>query len=105
MLSLRNIKLVCRLSLIMNYLWRRLWLCKEVTRDELIPCDALLCELMYHHDFDQRVMIYTVMLLCWGLLLYKKCHPLYVTVNEVWNAHEPHSREVHQHPDVICIQA
>ena len=89
----------------MNNLGRRLWHCKEVTGNELIPCDALLCELMYHHDLDERVMVNVVMLLRCGLLLYKDCHPLYVTIHEIWNAHHPHSREMHQQPDVIRIQA
>ena len=73
--------------------------------DELLPRNALLCKLMYHHDFDERIMIYAIMLLLWGLSLHQGSHPLYVTVHEVWNAHQPHSREVHQQPDVISIQA
>ena len=89
----------------MNYLGRWLWHYKEVMGDELIPCDALLCELMYHHDFDQHVMIYTVIMLCWGLLMYNKCHPLYVTVHEVWNAHHTYPREMHQQTDMVRIEA
>ena len=89
----------------MNYLERRLWRCEEVTGDEILPSNALLFQLMYHHDIDQRVMIYAAMLLCWGLLLYKKIHPLYVAIHEVWNAHHTYPREMHQQMDMVRIEA
>ena len=88
----------------MNYLGRRLWHCEEVTGDEILPSNALLCQLMHHYDLDQRVMIYTSMLLCWGILLYKNCHPLYVAIHEVWNAHHTYPREMHQQTDMVRIE-
>ena len=44
------------------------------------------------------------MLLCWGLLLYKKCHPLYVAIHEVWNSHHTYPREMHQQTDMVRIE-
>ena len=96
---------MCRLTYIMKNIWRRLRGYEKVTGNEIIPCDALLCELMYHHDLDERVMVNVVMLLRWDLLLHKNRHPLYVMVHEIWNAHQPHSHEMHQKSDVIRIQA
>ena len=81
-----------------------MWHCEEVTGDEILPSNTLLCQLMYHHDFNQRVMIYTAMLLCWGLLLYKKCHPLYVAIHEVWNAHHTYPHEMHQQMNMVHIE-
>ena len=89
----------------MNNLGRRLGGCKEVTGNELIPCDALQSKLMYYNDLDERIMINDVMLLFEGLLLHKSSHPLYVSTHEVWNIHQSHSREMHQQSDVICIKA
>ena len=88
----------------MNYLGRQLWRCEEVTGDEIVPSNALLCQLMYHYDLDQRVMIYNSMLLCWGLLLYKNCHPFYVAIHELWNAHHTYPREMHQQTDMVHIE-
>ena len=89
----------------MNNLWRRLRGCKEVTRNELLPCNALQSRLMYHNHLDERIMIDAVMLLLWSLLLHKGSHPLYVSAHEVWNIHQSHSREMHQQYDVVCIKA
>ena len=85
----------------MNYPKRRLWRCEEVTGDEILPSDALMCQLMYHYDLDQSVMIYTPMLLCWGLLLYKNHHPLYVVIHEVRNVHHMYPCEVHQQTNMV----
>ena len=85
----------------MNYLGRWLWHCEKVSRDEILPSDALLCQLMYHYDLDQSVMIYTPMLLCWGLLLYKNHHPLYVAIHEVRNVHHTYPCEVHQQTNMV----
>ena len=89
----------------MNNLWRRLRGCKEVTGNELLPCNALQSKLMYHNDFDERIRINAVMLLLWSLLLYKSSHPLYVSTHEIWNINQSHSREMHQQSDVVCIKA
>ena len=88
----------------MNYLGRWLWRCEKVTGDEILPSDALLCQLMYHYDLDQCVMIYTSMLLCWGLLLYKNHHPLYVAIHEVRDVHHTYPREVHQQTNMVRIE-
>ena len=89
----------------MYNLWRRLGGCKEVTGNELIPCDAVQSKLMYYNDFNERIMINDVMLLLWSLLLHKGSHPLYVLAHEVWNIHQSHSREMHQKSDMVCIKA
>ena len=89
----------------MNNLGRRLGGCKEVTGNELIPCDALQTKLMYHNDFDECIMINVVMLLLRSLLLHEGIHPLYVSAHEVWNIHQSHPREMHQEFDMVCIKA
>ena len=94
-----------RLTCIVYNLWRRLRGCKEVTRNELIPSDALQTKLMYHNDFDERIMINAVMLLLRSLPLHKGSHLLYVSAHEVWNIHQSHSREMHQKSDMVCIKA
>lgn len=89
----------------MNNLWRGLRGCKEVTGNELLPCNALQSKRMYHNHLDEHIMINVVMLLLWSLLLHKRSHLLYVLAHEVWNAHHPHSREMHQKSDMVCIKA
>ena len=89
----------------MNNLGRRLRGYKEVTGNELLPCNALQSKLMYHNHLDEHIMINAVMLLLWSLLLYKSSHPLYVSTHEIWNIHQSHSREMHQKFDVVCIKA
>ena len=49
-------------------------------------------------------MIYTSVLLCWGLLLYKNHHPLYVVIHEGWNVHHTYPREMHQQTDMVRIE-
>ena len=56
----------------MRYLRRLLWRCEELTGDEILPSDTLLCQLMYHYDLDQSVMIYILLCCCAGVLLYTK---------------------------------
>ena len=80
----------------MKNLWRGLRGYKEVTGNELLPCNALQSKLMYHNDLDEHIMINVVMLMLRSLLLHKSSHPLYVSTHEIWNAHHPHSREMHQ---------
>ena len=46
-------------------------------------------------------MIYTYMLLCWALLLYKNHHPLYVAIHEIRNVHHTYPCEVHQQTNMV----
>jgi len=50
-------------------------------------------------------MMYTSMLLCWSLPLYKICHPLYIAIHEVWNIHHTYPHEMHQQINMVCIEA
>ena len=58
-------------SLLMNNLRMWWWCCKELMRDELLPCDALPNQLMSDHKLNQTVMIEAPILLCWALLCIK----------------------------------
>ena len=89
----------------MKNLGRRLGGCKEVTGNELIPCDAFQSKLMYYNDFNERIMINVVMLLLRSLLLHKGSHPLYVSKHEVWNIHQSHPHEMHKEFAMVCIKA
>ena len=62
-------------------------------------------KLMYHNHLDERIMINVVVLLLRSLLLHKISHPLYVSAHEIWNVHHPHSSEMHQKSDVVCVKA
>jgi len=89
----------------MKNLRRRLRGCEEDMGNEILPCNALQSKLMYHNDFDERIMINVVVLLLGSLLLQKSSHYLDVLPHEIWNIHHLHSREMHQQPDVVCIEA
>ena len=89
----------------MKNLRRRLRGREEVMRNEIFPWNALQSNLMYHNDLDERIMINVVVLLLGSLLLHKSNHPLYISAHEIWKVHNPHSREMHQQLDVVCIKA
>jgi len=38
-------------------------------------------------------------------VLHKVIHLLYFVAHEKWEVHHPHPGEVHEQPDVICIEA
>jgi len=88
----------------MNYLWGWLRCYEKFARNKILPSNALLCQLMYHYDLDQHIMINTAMLLCWGLPLYKTHHLLYVVKHEVWNVHHMYPCKMHQQMDMVHIK-
>ena len=80
------------------------WCCEELTRDKILPWDALLSQLMYDHKLNQTIMIEDPILLCWALPLHQGHHPLNVPANKILNVHHPHPGEMHEKPDVISIE-
>ena len=64
--------------------------------NEIFPCDTLQTKLMHNNDLDERIVVNVVVLLFRSLLLQKSGHPLDVLAHEIWNVHQPYSREMHQ---------
>jgi len=80
----------------MQSLWRSLRSYEELTRNEILLCDALQTKLMHDHNLNERKMIYTIELLLRSLLLYQGGHLLNVLAHEVGDIHHPHPGKVHQ---------
>ena len=67
----QNIRLLRWSSLLMNDLMMWLgWHCEKLTRDKLLPWDAMLSQLMYDHKLDQAIMIKAPILLCWAFSIF-----------------------------------
>ena len=85
----------------MDNLGRWLWHHEEVARNEILPSNTLLCQLMHHYDLDQCIMIYTFVLLCGVLPLHYGHHLLYISAHEKWNVHHSYQGEMHQQTDMV----
>jgi len=88
----------------MNNLRGWLWHCEEIARDEILPWNTLLCQLMHDHNLDQSIMVDAPMLLFWALSLQQGHHPLNIPAHEKWYVHHPYLCEMHQQTDMVRIQ-
>ena len=79
------------------------WRCEEISRDEILPWNTLLGQLMHDHNLDQSIMVDALVLLCWALSLHQGHHPLYISAHEEWNVHHSYPCEMHQQTDIVRI--
>ena len=69
---------------------------EEIISNEVFPCNTLQAKLMQHYNFNECIVVNTVVLLLGSLLLHKSGHSLDVPAHEIRNFHHPHSGEMHQ---------
>lgn len=61
--------------------------------------------MMKHNEFDEGTMIEVAHLLMIIFLCHQVCHLLNVPKQEIWDVQHPHPSEMHEQPDMMCIQS